>query len=129
MRLFEDPYALSFIHWGILGVSGAILYIVNHMKQYDTIRVGEDEGNVVVRRTLLGMIIGGISAILLYGAIFGGFISGGIFPNIEEANMSQEIDLLIFKNNSLSLFWAIFAGFSAKLFEGIVGKSNIDISE
>lgn len=118
-RLIEQPYSLYWIHWAVLGMAGAILFTVSHMKKMDEIKVGEDEGNLVLRRTLLGMLIGFVSAILLYVAAQGCIIGGRLFPQFCEGS---QIPL---EQHSLSIFWAVISGYSAKFLDNMVGKSQI----
>jgi hypothetical protein len=122
---FKGP-SLNIYNWIFLGVTGAILYTVNHMKSLDTTKVGEDEGSLELRRMLLGIIIGIASAVLLYVTLKGEILGGKIFPdnftNNTEAQASNSI------NNALSVFWGIFSGFSMTLVGRLMETAETSIS-
>jgi len=117
---------LSLINWGLLGMAGAILFTTVKMRNLDFSRVGEEEGNYELRRMLLGMVIGMISAVLLYVSIRSGLLGGKALPRFAEILNDKDImddnDIII--SNSLSVFWAIAAGYSAKLVDGMLGAAE-----
>lgn len=122
--LLSAPYfqgELTLLHWGVLGMTGAILYSVNQMRDKDTTKVGEDEGNLVLRTMLLGIMLGAISAILLYVSVKSGILGGKVLPNLTAEIVSDRDQVVI---NALSLFWGIAAGYSAKLADRLVGSSS-----
>jgi len=118
-----DPssYSLSFLNWGFLGITGAVIYTVHHMRERDTTIVGEDEGNLELRKMLLGMLLGGFAAIVLFLVIDSGGLAGSLFPQL---NPDVRPVQTIFEINALSVFWGLAAGFSAKLFQRLVGASD-----
>jgi len=118
----KTEISLSVLNWAFLGATGAVLYTVNQMKAINTTRIGEDEGNLVLRTMLLGIIVGVMTAILLYGALKGGIFNGPIFPDmtLERANDIVKNT----KNNALSIFWGIFSGFSVKLLGRLMGAAE-----
>lgn len=123
--LLQSPYLgnppLHFVNWAVLGITGAILYSVSYMRKMDTIRVGADEGNLVLRVMLLGILLGAMSAILLYVAIKSGIFAGMVFPKLnEEIGTPQTTEVA----NALSVFWAIASGFSAKVAERILASTE-----
>lgn len=124
--LLQPPYLnnppIHFVNWAVLGMTGAILYSVNYMRKMDTIRVGADEGNLVLRVMLLGILLGAVSAILLYVAIKSGIFAGKVLPKLnEEIGIPQTNEV----TNALSVFWAIASGFSAKIAERIVVSTEV----
>lgn len=122
--MFNPPYfenELTFVHWGVLGMTGAVIYSVNKMRNRDTTKVGEDEGNLELRTMLLGIMLGGISAILLYVSVRSGILGGKALPNLNKEMALNQNQVVI---NALSIFWGIAAGFSAKLAERLVGSSS-----
>lgn len=122
--MFNPPYfegELSFLHWGVLGITGAVLYSVNKMRSRDTTKVGEDEGNLELRTMLLGIMLGAISAILLYVSVRSGILGGKALPNLNREGVLNQSQVVV---NALSIFWGIAAGFSAKLAERLVGSSG-----
>jgi len=123
--LLNEPIFLSelnLINWGFLGMAGAILFTAGNMRKLDFAQVGEEEGNQELRKMLLGMVIGAISAILLYASIRSGIFGGKALPKFEAYNSGISTDIVV--ANSLSMFWAIAAGYSAKLVGGMFGSAE-----
>lgn len=123
--LLNEPIFLSelnLINWGFLGMAGAILYTAGNMRKLDFAQVGEEEGNQELRKMLLGMVIGAISAILLYASIRSGIFGGKALPKFEAYTSGVNAEIVI--ANSLSIFWAIAAGYSAKLVGGMFGSAE-----
>lgn len=122
--LLKEPVflgQLSLINWGLLGMAGAILYTAGNMRKLDFSQVGEEEGNQELRKMLLGMVIGVFSAILLYVSIRSGIFGGKALPKFDLVDLTKNN---IIVNNSLSIFWAIAAGYSAKLVGGMFGSAE-----
>lgn len=125
LPLLQEPYFKSnliIINWMVLGSAGAIIYTADHMRGSDTTKVGEDEGNVVLRKMLLSMLVGLVAALLLYVAIWGGVIEGIIFPQLGFSD--SEITQSPYVINALSVFWGIMSGYSVKLFNRLVSVSD-----
>lgn len=113
--------SLSFLNWGFLGMTGAVIYTVNHMREMDTTIVGEDEGNLELRNMLLGIILGGFAAIVLFLAIKSGVFAGSALPQLNVDVEPKQTKVVI---NALSVVWGLTAGFSAKFFQRLVGASD-----
>ena len=123
--LFPPDYfqgqPLPVYNWIFLGITGAVLYSINRMRSLDSTKVGEDEGSLTLRRMLLGVMVGMISAVLLYAALRGEILDGKIFPDITSPD-KPAID------DALSLFWGIFSGFSVKLVDILMDTAERTIS-
>ena len=123
--LFPPDYfqgqPLPVYNWIFLGITGAVLYSINRMRSLDSTKVGEDEGSLTLRRMLLGVMVGMISAVLLYAALRGEILEGKIFPDITSPD-KPAID------NALSLFWGVFSGFSVKLVDILMDTAERTIS-
>ena len=112
---------LSVINWGVLGATGAVLSTLHGMRKRDAGVVGLDEGNSILKDLLLGLIVGGAASVLLYVAIRSGVFGGKALPKLnDEIGVKQTEEV----RNALSVFWAIVAGFSAKLVETFAGSSQ-----
>ena len=117
-----DPSpSLSFLNWGFLGMTGAVIYTVNHMREMDSTKIGEDLGNLELRKMLLGMLLGGFAAIVLFLVISSGSLSGNFLPQLNPEVRPKQTELEIIY---LSIFWGLAAGFSAKFFQRLVGASD-----
>ncbi len=116
---FENQ--LTFLNWGFLGMSGAVLFTLNRMRNRESTRVGEDEGNTELRIMLLGITLGATAAILLYVSIKSRIFGGKALPRLNDEIGIDQSNAVI---NALTVFWGIAAGFSAKLAERLVGSSS-----
>ena len=118
--LFCEPYFggdINVGHWIVFAFAGALLATVSRMKKWDSFEIAEDEGTLQLRRMAMGWFIGTISAVVLYLAIMSGVLDGSAFPELTRNAGSKPLPMV---NNALSVFWAIFAGFSGgRLMEGI----------
>lgn len=111
----EGLGVLGILHWASLGISGAFLSSIVSMRNLDVNEIGEQEGKQLLLKTIGRITIGALTAILLYAAIMGGILEGKLFPELPIR--SDKFDM----NTGLSIFWAIFAGFSLKILAGMVG--------
>ena len=83
VALLGAPYfetSLTFVNWSLLGIAGAILERTIHIRNMDTYGVGDDEGNLVLRQMVLGIVLGAAAAVLAYVAIRNGLLSGRVLP-------------------------------------------------
>ncbi len=91
------------------------------VRNMDTFRVGEDEGNQVVRQMIFGMLLGGASALVLYVVINTGFFAGrGLSQLNPEIDARQDPIRL----NAMSVFLALVAGFSGRILERFLNLSE-----
>ena len=102
-------------------MSWAVLFTLNRMRNRESTRVGEDEGNTELRIMLLGITLGATAAILLYVSIKGSIFGGKALPRLNDEIGIDQSNAVI---NALTVFWGIAAGFSAKLAERLVGSSS-----
>lgn len=118
---------LNIVHWWFLGMAGAVIYTASTIRARDTSELGFEEGSSELRKMLLGIVIGGISAILLYAAIRSGVFGGKILPrfNFDEAHIHTKE---VIGNNLLSIFWAVTAGYSVKFLDRLLGFSEKTVS-
>lgn len=117
----EGSKLLGILHWAAFGWVGALLSVLVSIRETDVTEVGEQEGKQVIIRTVVNTAIGSIAAILLYAALSGEIIAGKIFP--------QQIPDDSLTNTGLSIFWGIIAGFSSKIFSGLVGIAESSFSK
>lgn len=108
---------LNILHWGVLGVSGALLSVLTVHEQ-NFLELGETRGKEILQRTIVGVVLGFISAILLYSALQGQIVSGKMFPDLAE--VPTEIgSVKYWWYIGGSIFWSILAGFSLRIFSGL----------
>lgn len=104
-------------HWGALGIAGALLSVLVNIRDPNIPELGETKGKQVLQETILAIVIGGIASILLYGALSGDILAGKIFPKIPIISSSDNFWL----DTGASMFWGLIAGFSLRIFAGLVG--------
>jgi len=107
---------ISVLHWGALGLSGAILSSIVSNQKVDVNEVGEQDGKQVVSQVIINMGIGAITAVLLYAALLGEILDGKIFPDLPLDKSGNSF----WVNTGLSIFWAMVAGFSLNILTGLV---------
>lgn len=108
---------ISIGHWGALGIAGALLSVLVAIRDPDIPELGETHGKLVLQQTILGIVIGCLASVLLYSALSGGILAGNIFPNIP----IQPSSVNFWSNTGNSIFWGLAAGFSLRIFAGLIG--------
>lgn len=107
-------------HWGALGIAGALLSVLVKMRDPNIPELGETKGKQVLQQTILGIVIGGLASVLLYAALSGEILAGKIFPQIPINPNAKNFWIDI----GGSIFWGLTAGFSLKVFAGLVGVAE-----
>ena len=105
---------LGIINWAFLGITGGVFSVLFSLHEDGYTEIGETAGKKVLKRTLSSLVIGGISAILLYSGLQSGLIEA--FPKFTEGN-----DL---KNSTMAIFWGLFSGISIKIYSTLAGLAE-----
>ena len=93
---------LGIVHWGFLGIAGAITSVLLNLRNTDEVEVGNSRGVQELWRAILGAILGFVAGILIFSALAGGLINdGAAVPNLVDPKLT---DLY------LSILWAVVAG-------------------
>jgi len=108
---------LSISHWGALGIAGALLQVLVAIRDPNMPELGETKGKQVLQQTILGIVIGGLASVLLYAALSGEILAGKIFPQIPISLKTESFWI----NTGGSIFWGLTAGFSLRIFAGLIG--------
>lgn len=111
---------IGIFHWGALGVAGGLLSILVGIQDPSIPELGETKGKQVLHRTVLAIVIGGMTSILLYAALTSQILSGKMFPNISEVCGGK----CYWLQTGGSVFWGIMAGFSMRIFVSLVGVAE-----
>jgi hypothetical protein len=129
----QGNWNLCIVHWGVLGITGALLSILLRIHSLDVPELGETDGKLLLQGTVRSIAIGAVTAILLYAAIWGEALNGKVFPDLptgqaesqmgeiqvpvdagESTTSQMEVGVAAgsLGNVGLAIFWAIFAGLS-----------------
>ena len=93
---------LGILHWGFLGIAGALTSVLLTLRNSDEVEVGNTRGFQELWRAVLGAILGFVAGILIFSALSGGLIErGAAVPNLAKPQL---------KDVSLSILWAVIAG-------------------
>ena len=106
--------SLELLHWAFLGITGGIFSSLLDRHQEGYTEIGETAGKRILRSTLSGLIIGGVTSILLYSGLKTGIIAGSAFP---KTGYNGEID---WGNCGMAIFWGLFSGISMKIYSKLV---------
>jgi len=103
------------IFWGLLGIVGSLIAVLQELKRTDSIEVGNERGKRELWRTFVGAVLGLSAGIILYSMIKANLIYGPILPTLKDFGPT---------NVALSIVWAISAGFSfEKVFDRLKGNT------
>ncbi|MCH7574703.1 MAG: hypothetical protein IIA59_06195 [Candidatus Marinimicrobia bacterium] len=108
---------LSYFHWSAFGIAGSLLATLVGVHDPSIPELGETKGRYLLQKVLLGFVMGGMSAILLYASLSGGILAGKLFPSIPYPQ-----DNIYWVNTGMSIFWAIMAGaISSRILTAFMG--------
>jgi hypothetical protein len=148
----QGDWNLTIAHWGVLGISGALLSILLNLHNLDLPELGETEGKQLLQGTVRSIAIGAVAAILLYAAIWGEALDGKVFPDLPTGRdylQGQQTELREYTPNAtgtpsaidarddafwlrsigLSIFWAVFAGLSPVIFQRLAQVAQSSLGE
>lgn len=101
---------LGILNWGILGIIGSIAAVLRDVRMSDPIEIGNTAGKKELWRAVVGAALALLAGVLTYATISGGLLSGHAVPKVDDTSLP---------NISLSIIWAVGAGFS---FERVFGR-------
>ena len=107
--------SLGIINWAFLGITGGVFSVLFSLHEDGYTEIGETAGKKVLKRTLSSLVIGGMSAILLYSGLKSGLIAGNAFPKFDQDNL---------KNSMIAIFWGLFSGISIKIYSTLAGLAE-----
>ncbi len=107
----NGDWDIGILHWAALGSTGALLSILLRLQNLDVPELGETAGYDLLQGAVRSIVIGALTAVILFAAIWGKALGGEIFPELQVKAEVVESSAQ-FKNHGLSIFWAIFAGLS-----------------
>ena len=113
--------SLGLINWIFLGATGGTFsaLLPRHREGYT--EIGETAGKKIWKSTFSSLVIGGITATLLYSGLKSGLVSGAAFPKITETIGSEKID---WKYTGSAIFWGLFSGISIKIYSSLAGVAE-----
>ena len=98
----QNPVVLGILHWGLLGVAGALSSALIGLRNVREVEVGSTLGEQELWRMILGVPLGLLAGILMFSALRGGLVQhGALVPNLENPQTPDTY---------LSVVWAIAAG-------------------
>ena len=100
---------LSILHWGLLGMAGALGGALFSIRRADVVEVGNTHARRELQRFVLGAGIGLLSGVVTYAAMYGGLLS---VPLLDSP-----------PRNGLAIFWAIAAGYGFRQVFGWLERS------
>ena len=126
----EGGLSIGVLHWASLGACGALLALVLELRRLDLPELGETRGKQLLQGLGGSLAIGAITAALLYFAISGEALGSRAFPDLPTTpQASDQIDFEVFRNVSLSAFWAILAGLSPGVLGRLTGLAEATLGE
>ena len=141
----KGNWNLTILHWGVLGITGALLASLLQLHNLDLPELGETEGRILFDGTVRSVAIGAISAVVLYAALWGEALDGKIFPDIptrpatdvytqlpdkgESSGGTLNAQWEALKNIGLSVFWAVFAGLSPAVLRRMTRLAETSLGE
>ena len=141
----EGNWNLTILHWGVLGITGALLATLLQLHNLDLPERGETEGKILFQGTVRSVAIGAVSAVLLYAALWGEALGGKIFPDIptrpatdvyaqlpdkgESSDGTLNAQWEALKNVGLSVFWGVFAGLSPAVLHRMTRLAETSLGE
>ncbi|MCH8217783.1 MAG: hypothetical protein IH892_13545 [Planctomycetes bacterium] len=141
----EGNWNLTILHWGVLGITGALLATLLQLHNLDLPELGETEGKILFQGTVRSVAIGAVSAVLLYAALWGEALDGKIFPDIptrpatdvyaqlpdkgESSGGTLNAQWEALKNVGLSVFWGVFAGLSPAVLQRMTRLAETSLGE
>ena len=110
--------SLGLINWIFLGATGGVFSALLSRHQEGYTEIGETAGKKIWKSTFSSLVIGGITATLLYSGLKSGLVAGAVFPEIVEATGAERID---WKHTGSAIFWGLFSGISIKIYSSLAG--------
>ena len=104
MRVLPFLYSekpLSILNWVALGAAGALMSVLQNLRNSDVTEVGNTEGRKEIWRTVSGGALGLMAGALAYAAVAAGIFGKSLAP-VLDSNLPLNI--------GLAIIWAIAAG-------------------